>query len=356
MKERGKILFILPAMNLGGSETVVLHLIKNLDRDRFDIHLLVLKKEGALLSKIPRDINVIFCNHSRTAFSVKSVLLTVWRLRPRIIFSTLGHLNLLIAVLKPFLPRVHLCARESSIVSIRNKDERYPRLFNFLFKTVYNRFDTIICQSNYMRMDLVKNFAVKLEKIIVVNNPIDFRAIPSRPNREKTNVIKLLSVGNIRPEKGYERVLAHLSECKVIFEYRIIGAGDSSQLQQLVKKSEIEDKVHFMGQVLNPFPHYFEADCLLLGSYYEGFPNVVLEANACGLPVIAYQAPGGHNEIIRGGINGWFIEESEQLCELIDSRAFDQLDKDKIISLTKERYDLHKIIALYEQIFQKILG
>lgn len=345
-----RITFVIPSLHTGGSERVILYLINNFDRDRFDIELIVLKKEGALLHLIKDDIRVVYFNFHRTAHALFPILSHVRKHRPDVLFSTLGHLNLLIALLKPLLPRTcYLVARESSIISIRNKDERYPRLFNFLFKTVYRRFDTIICQSEYMKHDLVNNFGIDEGKISVINNPIDFRLIPLRENKKKnSSSINLISVGQLRPEKGYERMIEALAHCDADFNYSIIGGGPTEKLKELIKKLNLDKKVQLLGQIVGPFDELCAADCLLLGSYYEGFPNVVLEANACGVPVIAFRAPGGHNEIIKQGVNGWFVNSPEEFCQLISTRAFDSLDKESIIALTRERYDLPKIIEQYQ--------
>jgi glycosyltransferase involved in cell wall biosynthesis len=351
LKSKIKILFVLPALHQGGSETVILHLVRNLDRLKFDVTLLVLKKEGALIDRLPSDIRVVFFNHARTAYALTSIFKMVWQLRPDVLFSTLGHLNLMIALLKPVLPSgLTLIARESSIVSIRNKDERYPRLFNFLFRTVYNRFHNIICQSEYMKTDLVDNFKINKKKIVVINNPIDFTAVPLLGKPHDHSDVTLLSVGNLRPEKGYDRVIGALEKCDVPFRYIIVGAGESAKLRMLAKQKGLDSKIDFAGHHTNPFPFYAQADCLLLGSYYEGFPNVVLEANACGLPVIAYRAPGGHNEIIKEGINGWFVDNGEELCQLIATKAYLKLNRETIVAMTRERYDLRGIIKQYEAI------
>jgi glycosyltransferase involved in cell wall biosynthesis len=350
--ERIKLMIIVPSMHAGGSEKVILHLVNNLNRNLFDIRLLVLNKSGALLQFLPVDISIVYMNYQRTMYAVPGIIRAVRTHRPQIVLSTLGHLNLIIATIKWILPRqTLLVARESSIISIRNKDERYPRLFDFLFRTVYHRFHLIICQSNYMKDDLRRHYNVPLEKMVVINNPVDFSQLPARQIKGSSENVKLLSIGQIRPEKGYPRLIEALSKCEQSFHYTIIGGGDVSKLKALAASHAIDQNITFAGQILNPFSVLASSSCLLLGSHYEGFPNVVLEANACGIPVIAYNSPGGHNEIIRNGENGWLIESADELCALIESRAFDSLDRAKIIQMTKERYNMARIVGQYEEAF-----
>ena len=352
--KRINILFVIPSLHAGGSERVVLHLVRHLSRDLFNITLLVLKKEGAFLALIPSDIKVINFDYSRTIHSIFAILRLIWQLRPNIVFSTLGHLNLIIALLKPFLPReTLLVARESSIISFRNKDERYPKIFNFLFKTVYKRLHCIICQSEYMKNDLVVNFSVPQHLIKVINNPVDFSMMPQslQTRNDRSNDCNLISIGQLRKEKGYERILRSLSKSQINFNYKIIGGGDKENLQRLIDALHLTHKVTLLGSLAYPYHELAKSDCLILGSFYEGFPNVVLEANACGIPVIAFKAPGGHNEIIIDGVNGWFVNSEEELNSLLALKVYQRVDKVKIIELTNKRYNIEKIVRQYEEAF-----
>jgi glycosyltransferase involved in cell wall biosynthesis len=311
--------------------------------------MLVLSYEGALTKLVPTDINLITLNYKRTLFSIFSIFKIVWRFKPDILFSTLGHLNLLIALLKPFLPKkTFTVARESNIISVRNQDERYPRIFNYLFKTVYKRYPCIICQSQFMRDDLVKNFSIPEKKITVINNPVDFSLLPPVTEVAETGFSRLISIGQLRREKGYDRVIKALADPSLSFQYKIIGGGDSEKLQDLINSLGLAGRIQLKGAILNPFEDLSASDCLLMGSYYEGFPNVLLEANACGVPVIAFRGLGGHNEIIEQGVNGWFVDSPEEFCTLIRTKAYKKLDRKAISRKTKELYDLKKIIGQYE--------
>lgn len=348
---RVSILVIIPSLHTGGSERVILHLVRNLNRTKFAITLLVLNKEGALQKMIPDDIEVIYFKFARTSRAVFSIIKLIWTRRPGIVLTTLGHLNLLIAAFSWFLPsKTAYVARESAIISMRNKDERYPRLFDFLFKTVYNRFTSVICQSHVMRQDLADNFGVKFEKMVVINNPIDLTILPEpsftfSPHQK----LKLISVGQLRREKGYPRLLTMLSKLDVPFEYTIIGGGAlEGDLKTLAAELGLAEKVIFTGSLSNPFTHVVDADCMLQGSYYEGFPNAVIEANACGVPVIAWRAPGGTAEILEDGVNGWIANDETEFLKLLSERACLRLDRKAIVERTRSRYNLPNIIRQYE--------
>lgn len=353
-----ELLFVLPSLDAGGSQRVFLHLVRNLSRAQFNITLLVLKNEGELKYLLPSDIRIIAYYLPRTALGIGKIFSAVRKLSPDIVMSTFGHLNLLVSLIIPaFRKRTLFIARESSVTSESVKDESYPRLFNVMFRTSYHLFDHFICQSNAMMEDLNKNFFVNRKKISVINNPVDFsliRVSGELPDKWDLNGRCLISVGQLRKEKGYDRILRALGNCDFPFAYKIIGEGVMRpRLEAIIADVSLGSKVELAGSIPAPFGYIAQADCLLLGSYYEGFPNIVLEANALGVPVIAWASPGGHNEIIVNGVNGWLVRSPDELCSMLKSRAYLELDKEKIIRITKERFGLEKIIGQYEDLLKR---
>ncbi|RLA82141.1 MAG: glycosyltransferase [Epsilonproteobacteria bacterium] len=360
MTIRKKIIFILPSMEGGGSERVVSILVKHLSREKFDIILVLLRKKGQYLDDLPNDITIIDLNVNAARFAVFKIINIIRKLNPDIVFSTLGHLNILISILKPFLAtKIKFIARESSIVSLRN-NQKYPTaLFDLLYKTFYNNFDWIICQSNYMMNDLHNHYKIKKEKMIVINNPVDIENI-NQLSKESDNLlfekekINLLAVGRLEKVKGYDLLLRTLSELNSSYHLTIIGEGSEENiLKALARTLNVENQINFLGFQKNPYQYMRQADLCILSSQYEGFPNVVLEANVCGTPVVAFECPGGTAEIIENGING-FLVECENIKELrtkIEYTSLYKFDKNKIINMINYKYNVDFIIKKYECIF-----
>ncbi len=355
------ILFILPSLEGGGSQRVILTIMRYLDRERFTPKLALIKKEGEFLDQIPTDIELYDLNTNQLRYSIFKIIKLIKSTNPDIIFSTLGHLNLTLALLKPFLPKKSLyIARESNTVSIQNQSEKYPRLFDWLFRNIYKNFDLIITQSLFMKQDLIKNYHIDENKINVIYNPIDQDKIKKltyeKTKQDKiydTTKINLLSIGRIDYQKGYDLLLESFSNLDKRFTLTILGDGEIKQeLENLAKQKNISKRVFFKGFCQNPYIYMKFADLLILSSRYEGFANVILEANYCGLPVVAFEAPGVNEEIIENGFNGFLVKDfdTEKLATTIEKASKYNFDHKKIREYTKNRFDAIKIVKEYEDI------
>lgn len=316
--------------------------------------MLLLYSQGEFVSQLPADIDVIRKDHSRIIASVFTIFSTIWRRRPDVVFSTLGPLNILIALMRPLLPRrTKFIGRESSILSSRNRDEKFPKIFDFLYKHFYNNLDTIICQSEYMQQDLVRHFRVKKSKSRVVYNPVETDPSPVQ-ERPTGSTINLIAIGRLAPEKGYDRLIEVMSLLDPKqFTLKILGSGPlEKDIKTQIEKHNLSGSVQLLGFVDNPREHIREAHCLIVGSRYEGFPNVVLEANACGVPVIAFNCPGGISEVIKEGFNGWLVKDNDiaEFAERIRSRPFLSTNGTGIRQLMEDSYSMKKIIREYETI------
>ncbi|KAA5544749.1 glycosyltransferase [Adhaeribacter rhizoryzae] len=365
MQPKPSIFFIIPSLHGGGSERVITHLIRNLNPDLFSITLVLVKKEGVFLSAIPEQVPIIVLNSSQTRYIPVKLVKLIWQHKPDIVFSTLGHLNLIIATLRFLMPaKTRFIARESSMVSLHNKNERFPIIFNLLFKTVYKSFYKIVCQSRYMQQDLIENYNIPLSKTFVINNPIDFKLINSHINVQQSpyepGFVNFVAVGRLSVEKGYNRLIdAFAAVPEQNIKLTIIGEGDDYDL--LVKRIAergLENKVCLARFIKNPYNYMFHAHALIITSHYEGFPNVVIEANACGTPVIAMNSPGGISEIIDENRNGWLIQDDNILALTQKIREVALLPKPApaaLVQLAEQKYSLAYIIQKYEGLFTEAL-
>ncbi len=363
-KNKTTVLFALPSLQGGGSERVISILLQHLDRQKFIPMLIVLQKEGPYLKDIPSDVEIIDLRSKRLRDALFTLVKTIKTLKPDIVFSTLGHLNLYMALIKPILgEHIKLIARESSIVSIRNRNNRYTFLFDRLYRIFYNKLDKIVAQSHYMKKDLCNHYHTHTHNITVINNPVDTQNIQQKMIAEnkqifKPNRVNLLAVGRLNAVKGFDLLITSIADIPENYHLTIIGEGEEKEeLLALVEKLDLAHRIHFAGFLSNPFPYMHQADIFVLSSRYEGFPNVVLEANACGTPVVAFACPGGTAEIIEEGINGFLAtcEDPKALAETLKKAASHTWNSEKIMEHVVSRYDVNKITREYETLMEGLL-
>lgn len=356
------VMLIVPTLNGGGSERVMTILANNLDRAKFKVILVLLKEEGVYLDHLKENIKIINLNAMRVRHSVFKLFNVLKEHNPDFVLSTLGHLNLTLALLKYFLPtKIKFIARESSIVTENNKKEKYPVIFNWLYKILYNRFDCVIAQSFYMANDLISNFKINKKKVVLINNPVEIEKVIEL-SKEPLDIIfsekklNLVAVGRLNEVKGFDNLLYIASRIKREFHLYILGEGEEYlTLKKITNELNLEKKVTFLGFQKNSYKYMSNADYLLMTSIYEGFPNVVLEAQALGIPVIAFNCPGGISEII-DNTNGILVKNMDKhlFSKIIDEIENYTFDANTIRDSVLNRYSVSYIVNKYEKLFKEI--
>ncbi len=326
-------------------------IVNNLDTTKFDFKLVLINGKNRFYP-ISSSITILDLNASRLLTAIPTLIKVIREEAPDIVFSTLTHLNLFLGMSKVLLPKqTKLIARESSIISINNKYYKYPTLTNKLIKKYYKKFSLIICQSKFMLDDLVDNYDVPTSIMTVINNPINPPKSNLHSKEQNKSKPKFITVGRLYKEKGYDRILKALALLKFDFEYWILGDGSfKDPLTQLIDELGLSNKVTFTGLVKNPFDYLKQSDVFLQGSHFEGFPNAILEATYCGLPVVAYDAPGGTQEILIEGFNGFLVKEDDyqEFANKIEQSLNGSFDSEKITAHTIDKFSLDKIIRAYE--------
>jgi glycosyltransferase involved in cell wall biosynthesis len=360
MDVRKKILFIMPSLTGGGAERVMLTLVKHIDRDRFIPIFVLMKKEGKFLNFIASDIEVIDLDSSSARYAIFKIAKVIKQQRPDIVFSTLGYLNLLIALIRPFYSKkIKFISRESNTVSIENKSEKYPKLFDWLYRHVYNNFDLIITQSNYMRDDLVENFNIDKDKTTVIYNPVDIDEVIKKSQELKNslypkNKINLIAVGRMSRQKGFDMLIDAMRYLDDSYHLTILGEGeDERELKSQIETLGLQEMITLKGFMQNPYVYMREADMFILSSRYEGLPNVVLESYACGTFCVAFDNPGGTAEIVKDGKTGLLVKDidSISLANAIIKAKDMEFDKEFLSSYVKENFTVQKIVKEYEDNF-----
>ena len=307
-KRRKKILFVLGDLHAGEAEKVVVTLLRRLDRSRFEPHLALLATAGPFLKNVPDDVPVLALHFRRARYIPKALIPMVWRLRPDLVFSTQGYLNLFVILSGYFFPRASkLVVREGTVLSAALKyySPSTPRIWKWLFRALYKDAGRIICNSDFITGDLAGNFHIPRSKTVRIYNPVEIEEVrelgSASGNPYAAPGPHLVAVGRLSAEKGFDRLLEAFVLVRQVFvgaQLSILGYGPlEKSLRARREDLGLTQSVHFLGFCSNPYPFMRHAAVLVLPSRFEGLPMVVLEAVALGTPVVAADCPGGIREI-----------------------------------------------------------
>jgi glycosyltransferase involved in cell wall biosynthesis len=225
---------------------------------------------------------------------------------------------------------------------------------------LYLHAHAIVVQSNAVR-DWAKT-VVKEHLVHTIPNPVNHdpaRSIP-RPQSFGRTVV---AMGRLAVEKGFDVLLRAFSRCvQKHNDWTLIIVGEGNErrfLETLVLELGLSDRVHMPGLVQNPMPILQGADLFVLSSRYEGFPNALLEAMACGLAVIATDCSSGLGEIIRDGVDGVLIPPNDveamvsSMTSLMQDEAIRQRLGSQAVQVT-ERFGVQKIMSVWDNLLTKV--
>lgn len=359
------ILFILPSLVAGGSERVMSSVATGLNNTVFKVTFLVIgfKKDTAYNID---SVNAIYLNKHRASRSLPAIIKQLRKLKPDVVISSLIYLNMIMAIVSFLFPKIKFVARESNILSAlkdkkqaiikaMNKSEKAYFPSRWLIKFCYHKFNKIICQCNEMQTDLIENFGIKKDNTVVINNPISsYTDVKTRVY--KTTPIKLITIGRLDYQKGYDRLLQIVSQLNVDFQYTIIGTGPLKQdVLELINTYKLNDKITHIPYTNHVYDFLKEADVFLQGSHYEGFPNAVLESCYVGTPAITFNIPGGTNDIITEGINGHIVNSQQDYIDSIQRLANNYtFNNEKVRTHVVQKFNKEYIMSQYENLFNSL--
>lgn len=344
------ILFITYS-GCGGAERMTLLYAKILYQAGYECRLLVMpSKDGNFKMRpfIPSELPYDTIGGNRAVLPYK-VLKYLRRLKPSYIFDSSFTITMTIirVWIKLMLPGVKVIFRESNMPS------RHSRMQQEVAKKCLRYVDAIISQTEEMKREMVKYYALSAERITVINNPIDIELIQEKIKEPHCfpfpGAVHYVAVGRVDPQKDYRTLLKAFSIVLKTFPARrlhIVGlynqnSGYKKELDAIVESLGIKDHVYFEGFQDNPYKYMKAANVFVLSSIYEGLPNVLQEAMYLGLPVVATRCIPYISQVIDEGKNGYTVptgNPKELAAAMIKGSAlsvseyaFNDLNKKRII-------------------------
>ena len=319
-----RVAFYLPSLRGGGAERVMVNLARGLSERGLDVDLVLARAEGTYLSEVPSDVRIIDLKARRVMTSLTGLVNYLRQERPEALLSAMHHANI-IALWARRISRVPT----RLLVSIHNTTSQrvcYLRdsLLVNLASFFYSYADAIIAVSKGVAEDFSNISGIPLDRINIIYNPV---VVPELFERAKEQIEHpwfapgqppvILGVGRLTRQKDFQTLIRafEIVRRERFVRLVILGEGEERpQLETMIKELGLEEDVALPGFVTNPYAYMARAAVFVLSSAWEGLPTVLIEALACGCPVVSTDCPSGPAEILKNGKYGQLIPIGDKVA------------------------------------------
>ncbi|MBI4847210.1 MAG: glycosyltransferase [Nitrospirae bacterium] len=375
--EKVRVAFIIPNLGRGGAERVASVLLENLDRSK--IQPFCIFYDSRHFYSIPHDVETCslgitvggslqnkLINYIKGILKLINIVKTK---KPDLVCSFLNRTNLFVVFARllssTFRNKVKLIISERTTPSVELEGSSFW-LVRFLIKLLYRKADRIIAVSEGVRLDLIENFNLPEEKIKVIYNPLAYKKIEELSIEDLEgyewfleNKPIVINVGSLSDPKSQDDLLRVFKIVRETTECRLVLLGEGEKEEELKKLSQelgINNDVAFLGFQDNPFKFISRSSVFVLSSRFEGFPNVLTEAMACGIPVISTRCRSGPEEIITDNVDGFLVPVGDDV-KLADAILRVLGNRDIASSMAAaakasvSRFNINNIVREYEELF-----
>jgi glycosyltransferase involved in cell wall biosynthesis len=363
-----RILLFRPTLSDGGADRVTLTLLERLPRARYQPTLVLVRREGALADRVPPDVRVIELGRRRLALSVGPLARVLRTEDPDAVLCTAGGANV-VATLAHRLAR----SRARLVLSERNAVRRPGLEWRSRFevplkRAIYPLADAVTAVSEGVARDLREILRLPAERVLTVGNPVvapDLPALAAAPLEHPwfadAGPPVIVAVGRLVAQKDYPTMLRAFAQLRARRPARlvILGLGsDRAALEALAAQLGIAADVAFVGFDPNPFRWMSRGQLLLQSSVAEGLPGTLIQAMACGTPVVATDCDHGPREVVADGVNGFLVAvgDARALCDRAGQLLADPAMRARMSRAALEAAQRHTIAASMQRYQDAIDG
>ena len=346
---------------MGGAERVARNLCKGLVDRGYQVDLVLVEATGELLDGLPDAVSIVDLNASRVLHSLGPLREYLSTREPDILYSMMTEPNV-VAVLahRLSISDSRLVVSEHNMLSHSSESVK-DQLARAGAWALYPFADNVVAVSEGVRDDLVANTRLVSADISVIYNPVDvasIRELATHPVKNEwltdSSLDVVLAGGRHEPQKGFDTLLDAFAQIdKEDVRLVLFGTGPETEpLQAHAAALGIDDRVSFPGFVENPFALMASAEVFVLSSEYEGFGLVLIEALACGCPVVSTDCESGPAEILEDGTYGPLVPvgNPRALADAIAATLEDPLGSETLRGRADD-FDVESSINQYDSLF-----
>lgn len=359
-----RIAFFLPSLLGGGAERVTVQLLKGMSARNISLDLVLATAEGPYLDQVPEQVRVVNLASGRVVKAIIPLSNYLRHEKPVALLSHLSHANVVAVVARELShARTQLVLVEHNTLSVARGKFLRSKLVPPLMKWLYPRADAIVGVSQGVASDLETQLGFAKGKVNVIYNPVVDDVLVSKakvpidhPWFQEGAIPVFLGVGRLSAQKDFltlVKAFALLRKQKLI-RLLILGEGEyRSELEAAIAQLGISDDVALPGFVENPYAYMSRASAFVLSSRWEGLPTVLIEAMACGCPVIATDCPSGPYEILEAGVYGPLVPIGDEIAL---SKAMSQILESPInrglLAQRAMHFSVNKIVPEYLELLR----
>lgn len=364
------ILHVITNLDVGGAENLILAMVKNMDRTRYNASICCISHAGVLAAEFEKmGVRVLSLGLMKKKGWDGKIITAIEDVIKNEHIDVL-HTHLYHANLFGSLAAKH--CKTPSVMSIQNTYSHH-KLHRRILNWYVSRFvRTIIVGSEDIKRDVMKNDWVASSKITVIDNCVDLDVIKSKVSREEMReqlsipegAVVLGTIGRLEEQKGHRfliQALKLLCESEIQFFLVLVGEGKKrDELERLVEELSLQERVMFLGTRTDIGDLLMAMDIFIMPSLWEGLSLSMLTAMAAEKPVIATNV-GGVKKVLGDDEYGLVIESGkpEAIVYAIEKILNDKhAVKNKLVkakALVYERYSAQSMVKSLEQIYSSMM-
>jgi len=327
--QKKRVTFFLVDLYRGGGERVSLDLMRGFLERGYRIDLILMKKEGPYLEQLPKEVRVITFGTSRLFGTLPKLITYLKKDKPEALISIMRHMHLISVWAKMFARvKTKVILRVGIPFNVPNtKSNLREWLLPVLSKIFYKKADAVVAVSADIAEDLKERLSIPEDKMHVIHNPKFLEEIREKAQKpvdepwlQNKDVPVVIAMGRLAPQKGFDllvRAVAKISKKRNVRLIILGEGGEKDNLLKIAKENGLSYHIKIVSFQKNPYALLAKSDVFALSSRFEGMPNALIEALACGLPVVATDCVSGPKEIIGAEDTYGLLVKTEDVDALV---------------------------------------
>jgi glycosyltransferase involved in cell wall biosynthesis len=362
--DRAEIVLFLSDLSGGGAERVMVALANGFATRGRSVDLVLARARGPYLDEIAPQVQVFDLEAGSSIRALPALIEYLRARRPSALLTTLHHTGI-VALMAKWLAgsSVRVYLREANTLSAVRPRTFRGRMLIVAARHSYLLADGVVAVSDGVADDLRHQLPGRARRLITIYNPVvgsdlqnKSRCSAGHPWLTDSRYRVVLAAGRLTAQKDFSTLVRAFGMlCDPDLRLVILGEGEErGQLQSLIDSLHLTERVDMPGYVNNPFAYMARASLFVLSSRWEGMPSVLIQAMACGCPVVSTDCPSGPAEVLSEGELGELVAvgDATALAKAMERQLGASIDRRLLIERASE-FSVEASVDAYLELLQQ---